>query len=158
MDNKIKMASPWVIYYQKIKALFGEDPEINIIYDNDAPSIKMYVDNQKKADALTQLLPTEMVFGNVTLKIAIIPANKLGADKIALFQDAFEGNPVLAFMASVDTLGLPIKYIVFKNKVVQYRTDDLSDVYGNCSTLYQEIAKEVFGDQGSIYFCTARGE
>ena len=45
-------------------------------------------------------------------------------------------------------------YVVFENKVVQFFNDDLSDIHGNKSTLYQEIAKDIFGDCDNIYFCT----
>lgn len=40
------------------------------------------------------------------------------------------------------------------NKVVQYFNDDLGDAHGVCSTLYQEIAKDVFGEHEGIFFCT----
>lgn len=52
----------------------------------------------------------------------------------------------------------PITYIVFKNKVVQFWNDDLSDIYGNRSTLYQDIAKEIFGESSGIFFCTDKEE
>ena len=48
----------------------------------------------------------------------------------------------------------PITYVVFVNEVVQYFNDDLGDVYGQCSTLYQEIAKDVFGETEGVFFCT----
>ena len=47
-------------------------------------------------------------------------------------------------------------YIVFKNKVVQYFNDDLKDVNGFCSTLYQKIAKDIFAENGceTACYCT----
>ena len=30
----------------------------------------------------------------------------------------------------------------------------MHDINGNCSTLYQEIAKDVFGEDEGICFCT----
>ena len=46
------------------------------------------------------------------------------------------------------------KYVIFANKVVQYFNDSLSDAHGVCSTLYQDIARDVFGDDCGVYFCT----
>ena len=154
---EFKLSPPWAIYYRKINALFGEDPEIRIVYDEDTPEIKLYVDSVDKADAMAQLLPVEKEFGNVKLKITVIPPNKLEADKISVFEKMFKGNPVISFITGIqDIFATPLHYIVFKNKVVQYHNDDLSDFYGNCSTLYQDIAKEIFGNLENIYFCTDR--
>ena len=44
--------------------------------------------------------------------------------------------------------------MVFQNKVVQYFSDNMQDINGFTSTLYQEIAKELFGVDGGLYFCT----
>ena len=39
-------------------------------------------------------------------------------------------------------------------KYLKRRNDDLSDAHGICSTLYQDLAKEVFGESEGIFFCT----
>lgn len=114
----------------------------------------MYVDNEAKADAISKLLPVEKAFGNVVLKITIIPANH-PLNKMRLFQEAFAGNPALSYTETVDGIfSNSINYIVFKNKVVQFFNDDISDINGLCSTLYQDIAKEVFGSEEGFFFCT----
>ena len=48
----------------------------------------------------------------------------------------------------------PIHYCVFKKEVAQYWGDNLGDPHGNVSTLYQEIAKDIFGESGGVIFCT----
>ena len=150
------LSSPWIKFYREIEALFKEDPEIKIVYDEDEPEVKLYVENTEKAEAIAQLLPAAKAFGNVVLKITIIPANALGeSPKASLFRKAFKGNPAFSFIASVEGIFTnPISYVVFKNKVVQFFNDDLSDINGNCSTLYQELAKDVFGETDGIFFCT----
>jgi hypothetical protein len=155
--SKVGLSSPWCIYADEVKALFGKDPEIKVEYDNDVPEVKLYVDNEEKAEALTQLLPTQKVFGNVVLKVTVVPANmKASNSKLDLFNIAFKGNPAFAYTASVEQfLGLTSNFVVFAKEVVQYYNDDLSDIHGNCSTLYQEIAKDVFGFQKDVYFCTS---
>ena len=156
--NKVGLSSPWVTFSRKIEALFGQDPEIKVEFDNEAPSVKLYVEDEEKAEALAKLLPTEKIFGNVILHISIIPANKNAAvdPKVIAFKTAFKGNPVLKDVVSVDAMAYrSITYAIFKNEVVQFFDDDLTDINGNCSTLYQTIAREIFGaSAANINFCT----
>ena len=160
MSNKVKLSSPWVTYFNEIKALFSEDPDIKVIFDEESktPEVKLYVNGQKKVDALEKLLPKEKVFGNVIVRTTIIPANledPANEDMVQLFSDAFAGNPVLSRIKSVaGDFSFNADYLVFKKKVVQFFNDDLSDVDGKCSTLYQDIAKDVFGSIPNVYFCT----
>lgn len=153
MNEKLKMSPPWIIYYRELEALFGQDPDIKLELDEDAPMIKMYVDGQDKAEALSQLLPPSKRFGNVELNVNIIPANKIKNDKVSLFQKAFDGNPILSDIKIAIQI-FSNNYIVFKKEVVQYFNDDLGDYNGICSTLYQDIAKDVFGCLEGIFFCT----
>lgn len=156
---KINLSSPWVNLYREFEALFAGDPEITVIFDENAYEIKLYVDNVEKAEALTQLLLPERVYGNVTAKIEVIPENPGPLSSVELFHKAFKGNRAFQYIASVpDLMSNPISYVVFKNEVVQYYNDDLGDINGNCSTLYQNIAKDVFGDHDGIFFCTDEPE
>lgn len=157
-EKKVGLSSPWVAYYREIVALFGDDPDIKIEYYEDENTIKMKVQGQEKADAITELLPPERKFGNIVLKIEVIPANSLSANRVETFQKAFEGNPAFSFVASVPVDGGEFSYVVFKNKVVQFYNDNLSDYYGNRSALYQDIARDVFGDITGVWFCTDRPE
>ena len=34
--NEVKLSSPWVLYYRKLEALFGNDPDIEVEFDADA--------------------------------------------------------------------------------------------------------------------------
>ena len=161
---RIKLSPPWCTRYSQIAALFQYDSDVHVFFDEDNYDIKLYVDNDDKAAALQILLPREYNFGNITLKIEIIPAN---ADDIntfinentpldELFEIAFDGNGAFSFAKTIHGVMLldGITYVVFKKQVVQYYTDDLSDYFGNCSTLYQEIAKDVFGEKQNLYYCT----
>jgi len=47
-----------------------------------------------------------------------------------------------------------ITYVVFKPEIIQYYTDSLADARGICSTLNQEIAKDIFGEIPGVFFCT----
>ena len=79
---KLNLSPPWVVYYRKLSAFFREDSEVKITYDDIEQEIKLYVDNAEKAVALENLLPKEQNFGNVTLYITIVPANKTCFDSV----------------------------------------------------------------------------
>lgn len=153
MEN-MKLSPPWITFVNEIKALFGEDPEIKIMYDEDSYTLKLFVDNTDKADALTKLIPEEKEFGNVTLKIEVVPANSDDDSADRLFKKAFFGNPVMKNVATFDTPFGKITYAVFEKKVVQFFNDQMDDINGNKSTLFQEIARDVFGMDRGVYYCT----
>ena len=55
----LKLSSPWATYYKMIREMFGRDPEIKIMYDEDKIETRIYVDNFSKAEAISNLLPDE---------------------------------------------------------------------------------------------------
>ena len=158
MRKFINLSAPWVLFYREIEALFKEDPAVRVEYDEANQTIRLYVEGEEKADALAQLLPTVRTFGNVVVKVAVIPANLKGPSKLLLFQKAFEGNPALAFIQGGSSGVFDLNYVVFKSKVVQFKSDDIGDVNGLTSTLYQDIAKDLFEDVPGIFFCTEIAE
>ena len=154
MERKLELTTPWATFYNEIKAMFGRDPDIKIEYDADENEIKLRVTGQEKAEALTKIMPPEKKFGNVTVKVTVIPANELGAPRADVFQKAFEGNPVLSYVKTVPVFGAEFDYVVFKNEVVQFYNDDISDINGNESTLYENIARDIFKNITGVSFCT----
>lgn len=156
MENtNVKLSPPWAIFYQEMNAMFKEDPEINIVYDEGKPEIKLFVENAEKADALMKLLPMQKNFGNVNLTISVIPADQESSSKAELFKTAFKDNPVfVGVTGSFAPIAPAAEYVMFQPKVVQFYTDDLTDAHGYRSTLYQEIAKDIFGEQSGLYYCT----
>lgn len=159
---RIKLSPPWDIYYKELKCLFCRDKEVFIIYDEDVPEVKIFVENDSKAYALSQILPTVKDFGTVSMKITIIPANDYSYSEIynkAIeenpYETAFKDNPVVKFVKQLNTVVTgTITYVVFVNEVVQYFNDNIYDFNGICSTLYQEIAKNIFKEDNSVHFCT----
>lgn len=156
------MSPPWQIFYSEIKEMFRGDPDISLFYDKDEQSIKLYVDNPKKAAALECILPESKEFGNVNILISVIPSNMDLYNKIVsktfdqenwqTYIDAFEGNPVFESVKHFDTLY--ITYVIFKKEVVQFYTDDMSDINGKTSTLYENIARDVLKNTAGVFFCT----
>jgi hypothetical protein len=154
MENNMKLSSPWITFVNEIKALFEEDEEIKITYDQNSNELKLFVDNTDKADAISKLLPAEKEFGNVTLKIEVVPPNSEEDSKEKIFARAFANNPALSFIKTGETIFGKISYVVFEKRVIQFYNDQMDDIHGLKSTLYQDIAKDVFGPVDRIYFCT----
>lgn len=163
---RVNLTAPWITYYRELQELFKYNVKIKMVFDEAEMLIKIYVSDLDTATALSELLPSEKEFGNVALKIDVYPANdKLVAfattigekhNKKELIKNAFKDNDIVSYMWDVSEVipGLNIFYVVFENKVVQYYTDTLSDPHGLTSTLYENIARDVFGDIQGVYFCT----
>ncbi len=160
MENKkVNLAAPWIVYANQVEAMFKEDPDVKFEYDDNEKIITLRVNGDDKADALTQLLPAEQNFGGVTLILRVIPANDTETTTMDLFRRAFGGNPIISEFVSAETLWGPLNFVVFKPKVVQYYDDELYDLNGVKTTIYQDLAKELFdvSDEG-IFFCTEKVE
>ena len=165
----INLVSPWIDYYQKIEAMFREDTDVHVLYDEKKNKVIIsVVDSSSKASAIATLLPKTKQFGAVTLQIAVVYAHKEEEMKrintytpAGLFRDAFDGNDALVYTQVItEVFDNPITYVVFAKKVVQYYTDNLGDIGGLRSTLYQDIARELFGENSrcfGVYYCTDSG-
>lgn len=152
---KINLSPPWVSYYHEVQAFFKEDPDVRVLFDDVKYEIRLYVEDPEKADALSQLLKPEVVFGSVVLSIIVVPSNKVTTSKESLFEKAFKNNEAVSFLYCVKSIfSNDLLYVVFEKEVVQCYTDDLGDIYGVRSTLYQNIAKEIFKEYDGVFFCT----
>ena len=163
-DVRMKISPPWVTYVNKLQALFDGDPQIafNVNYSaDDGPSVVLACNNGDKVAALLKILPDEVEFGNVVLKVGVDgPVSNLAFTSAkSLYETAFAGNPAFAYAVSPVEEGyyfVDFTYVVFKNCVVQFFNDNLNDVHGLISTLYQEIANDVLvnTDFHGVYYCT----
>ena len=163
-EVRAKLSPPWFTFVSMLNMMFGEDKDINIKYEDDLYSVKIYVNDADKAEALNRILHWKKDYGNITLKINIIPPNiecvkKEWKDTQLIYDTAFKNNPVFSFTKSIRGLfNNQITYVVFKNKVVQFFNDDLNDIYGNMTTLYENIAREIFNSElnsnKGVVYCT----
>lgn len=150
----LKLAAPWTVFYRQLQALFKEDSEVKVIFDEENSEIKLYVDNQTKANALSQLLPRGKEFGNVNVDINIIPGNK-EKQSINLVHDAFDDNTSVAFIYELENVfGDKFNFVLFNKEVIQFFNDNILDVHGVCSTLMENIAREVLDPIENIFYCT----
>lgn len=146
------LSSPWVEFFRKIQTLFFYDNEVHVSMTDDN-EIQVRVDNQIKADALAKLLPSEKTFGNVTVRVTVIPSNA-AETKADLIRNALHGNPVVRDIAEVESMFGVYSYVMFAPEVAQYFNDNMMHPDGITTTLYQELAKDLFGADGNVFFCT----
>ena len=159
-DIRLKLSPPWITYIHQLEALFDGDPQISFYINDSERIITIACNNGDKNAALMRLLPPEKKFGNIIFDIVIDGpvSNTTFLTQKALFDTAFKGNPVYAYSVMPDESGwfFTATYVVFKNCVVQFFNDNLNDCHGIVSTLYQDIAAEVFADAdlNGVYYNT----
>ena len=151
MNNiRLKILPPWTVMIKELEALFDGDPQIafNTDFSGSHPTVVLACNNGDKVNALCQILPDEVHFGNVILKIMVdgTPSNRVFKSKVELFDTAFKGNPAYAYSVCPAEEGyqwVSVTYVVFNNCVVQFAADNLNDCHGIISTLYETIAEEL---------------
>lgn len=151
---KLTLSPPWIILYNKMKAFFKQDSDVHVGYNDDDKKIIIYVNNAKKAEALSWWLVEEVEYGNIKVKISVVPANGEEHFDTVTIKDAFEGNNAVSGIQNVNAYGFDLTFVIFSAVVVQYFTDDISDYYGRQSTLYEDIAREIARPLTGVYYCT----
>lgn len=157
--NNVDLSAPWVTYYEKLYLLFKKDPEVSVVLKQNGDGdkkIEIYVDNYYKAEAISKILPSYVSFGNVTVPIIVLPSNDENEEWIDIFMNAFDGNDIIDDVVQDTGLTHDMNYVVFKKEVAQYYNDNLQSVDGLSSTLYEDIAREIFKDApAGTFFCTS---
>ena len=156
--NKIKLSPPWITYYHKVQALFEKDDSVIVDFDKDKCYLNIVVkEDIEKGEAIRALLPFEKNFGNNIMKINVMTTkDEKSIPTAALFANAFKDNPIVEdIIYASDIFRDNQTYIMFQNKVVQFFNDNINDYNGMCSTLYQNIAKDVFKDFVDAHYCTS---
>ena len=163
--TRLKILPPWSVFVKELMAMFDDDPQIafNVNWSGSNPSVTLATNNGEKAAGLKLLLPESKQFGNVTLKITIdcdkVP-NIVFPTAKKLFETVFEGNPAFVEVITPENYWyVDFTYVVFANKVVQISVDNILDPRGMVSTLFEDIASEIFANRtyrntGGIAFCT----
>lgn len=161
--NQVALATPWMTYYREMVALFAGDENVNVVFDSANYEIRLYVNDSLKAQALQEIVPNRVKFGNVTLTVKVYPENGVEGYKgdaltaIELMKAAFKDNPKVVTVMDIPVVdNASFVYVIFKAEVVQFQNDNLSSPYGLQSMLYEEIAKDVLTPPGGAFFCTER--
>ena len=163
----MKLMPPWYTFHKKFKALFENDPDINVgdVREGNETNYAFDVEirNHEKFIALDRVLPRVKTFGNVALEIVLYDVENNAddfTDRIELYRTIFKGNPIIKDVKEVkDFTGTPVGFVRFQPEVVQFFDDNIGDFEGLWSGLAQDIAKEVFDQETvGIHFCTAAAE
>ena len=164
--NHLRLSAPWYNYVHKIGVLFEGDTLLKLRFDenNLVLTIESIDNDGDKVAALLKLLPAEKTFGDITVKIKILgtPTDRVFRSNRELFEAAFKNNNAFGYCVCAADDGsyyFSGTYVVFKNTVVQFYCDNLADPRGIISTLYADIAAEVFADADvntalGLYYCT----
>ena len=157
--NNVDLSAPWIAYYEKLYLLFKKDPEVSMAFKQNGDGdkkIEIYVSNNRKAEAISKILPCYVSFGNVIVPIIVLPSNDENEDWIYDFMDAFDGNEIIDDVVQDTGLTRDMNYVVFRKEVAQYYNDNIQSVDGFSSTLYEDIAREIFKDApAGTFFCTS---
>lgn len=162
--KRVVLEAPWETWCKELKALFERDDEIAVsdIYEpeNEMDTdycVAIMVRSHDKFIALDRLMPRMKVFGNVTLGIDIFDEENTEVDIANLFKTLFNGNPIIdSIQKRTDQTGTDWNYVLFKPNVIQFFDDDLTDYNGLWSGLAEDIARDVFEENGrGVCFCTA---
>ena len=165
MNHKnLKLEAPWESHKKMLHAMFDRDPDIEVgeVGTSKNPDFQYFVPievrNHDKFVALTKVLKTSLIFGNVKMEIVLYDVENEFVNPYAqIYQTLFEGNSIVKdIQTASDITGTPIVYVRFQPEVIQYFDDNMSDFSGNRSCLAQDIANEIFdNNQWSLHFCTA---
>lgn len=153
IDQNVKLSPPWVAYYHKVFTLFERDPDVTIHFSEKEPELRLLVTGAAKAEALSKLMPESVAFGNVILKIIVVPANEEPSVS-ELLKIAFAGNNILQYVATSDTPFGVKNYAVFDRGIAQFYNDEMGDIHGVKSMLYEDVARDVFTDLKDVCFNT----
>ena len=167
--KKLNLQSPWVTYYNKIRALFDGDEEVSISDISPAEENTAGIDvdyefmivvcNKEKYIAMTQLMPRVVEFGNVKLgiEVCLVGEDDGYSERIKQYEALFKGNHHVKDIKDViDQAGVHHGFVRFYPDIVQFYNDDISDYSCNWTGLLHDIAKEIFtSEYRGVNFCIA---
>ena len=155
------MMSPWDEYVQAAKALFADDPDV--VADNAVETesgdykVVVRVHGDDKAESISELMPTELTYGNVTLYVDVVPDNERELTTADHLRRAFAGNPLyidaVEPTTSLTTFGAT--YALFMPECVQYYSDDLRSPYGATTCAVEEVARKVLSLPDGVFASSA---
>ena len=155
MAEKLGLYPPKTNFFKQMEAFFNYDEDVTVRYDHENSEIKVLVRGTSKADALTKLLVPEKTFGNETVKVTVIPANEEDTPE-SLLRDALANNLIVNDIVKCEDFSklFGSVHVVFCKEVAQYENDDISDLNGVHSTLYQYLAEKIFKEQPGVFYNT----
>lgn len=160
-NEKLTLATPWMTYKKMLDAMFQYDADVIVGDIEDEGTVKriaVEVKNHKKFLALSKIINTRVVYGNITVAVDLYDEeNKLKEDvNLDTIKDAFEGNEMVDDVKVLtDVVGTDHIFVVFDNtEIIQFFNDNLTDYCGNYTGLPEDVARQLFNTPWGIQFCT----
>ena len=141
---------PWYDYVKKVELFFKKDPDIYIEFNCASYVLDIYTNNQFKAAALQYLLPTYVNFETAEIDINI---NNTSDEKAynseymtpyGHLSQLAQDNPIFVSVNLNEFIN--ITEVIFSAEIIQYGE--------NKSTLYEDIARELFCPNNDIQYYT----
>lgn len=157
-SKKTSLEAPWGTYLNELYNLFKFDSEVSVssisFVSESIYKATITSTNYNKLMALKKILYNEIIFGNVTLKIAFDYKAPTDEDNSQAWRDAFEGNPLFDKIETVVAPdGSNVNYAIFGRDIISFFNDDLSDYHGSKHMIVADIVKDVTSDK-SVFPCT----
>jgi hypothetical protein len=167
------LSPPWWLYYYDLYYSVGKTSGVTVqkpVEGPDTTKIDIVVKDQKKRVALATLLrqhPEGDEEGTITIRVvdengnvqAPVEISGTTEEKMAelknLVLDAFKKNSSFFKVETVPPGSLlqpPGVFIIFKAKMVQFYTDDISDFYGRSTYIVTSLFKKVLNAEISGIF------
>lgn len=155
-EKEIKLSPPWDGYMHMLASFFKGDGRVIVGACDDKRVGTIEVFDTKMYCALEQVLNKRIRFGNVVLKIRIVPANGLKAFKntmtdLAALKVVLSKNPAFAKFITRKTPVGNMVFCMFKPVVLMFYNDNLASPYKKTTAVYEAAAFHVFKDCGVSY-------
>lgn len=155
-SEKVRLSPPWDGHMSKLASFFKGDDRVRVGTCGMGYVANIEVFDTKMYSALEQVLNKRIRFGNVVLKINLVPANGVKAFKgemtdLAALKVVLKDNPAFAKIVSRKTeLGNNV-FVLFKPVVLMWYNDNLASPYKQSTSVYELEAQIVFKDLGVSY-------
>lgn len=152
MAEKTDIQAPWVVWAKEVEALFEYDPDVSVEWDGGTPQVTLRVCGADKAESVSEVMPDEVTFGNVSVPIEVVPDNEGELTPADHLRRAFAGNPALVDVVEAAPYRdmPPLAYALFAPECVQIECDNAASPYGVRTLTYEDIARDVLGIKGVL--------
>lgn len=163
--KKLKMSPPWDGYMNMLASFFKGDTRVRVGSCDGRRVGTIEVFDGDMYQALEQVLNKKLRFGNVVLRIDIVPANCLRGKgdvlnikerdytDLAALKVVLSKNPAFAKIISRKTELGNFVFCMFKPVVLMWYNDNLGSPYKQTTSVYEDAALHVFKDCG-VSFAT----
>lgn len=157
-EQNVKLSPPWDGHMSMLASFFAGDGRVKVGYCDDTRTGTIEVLDSRMYDALSQVLRTSIRFGNVTLKLNLVPKfepkvcpkmTDLEALKVVLAQ-----NPAFSKVKVQKAAAGAFVFVLFKPVVLQWYNDNLGNPWKLTTSTHELQADRVFKRGLGVSFTT----